>query len=282
MNTQQVRMINLPVKGNYWLIYAFSFLIAILTAIASITGLQNRALIYPTDELIRAFVPNDVVNLVIGLPTLLGSMWLTWRGTLIGLLCWMGALFFVFYNSIAYIFALPLNWTFLIHLTLVMLSMYTLVDLLVSIDGKAVQQRLAGDVPEKFCGGVLAGLGLLFLLRVFVVIVDALIRGTPLTETELAVNVSDFLITPAWVVGGVLLWRRQEFGYMTGLGLLLQGSMLFIALIVFLLLRPFLTTAPFVMADVVVIFAMALICFIPFGLFFRGVLADDKYHPNRS
>ena len=82
------------------------------------------------------------------------------------------------------------------------------------------------------------------------------------------------MITLAWVIGGVLLWRHKEFGYVTGLGLLFQASMLFIGLIIFLLLQPFLTTAPFVLADVVVIFIMGLICFIPFALFVRGVASN--------
>jgi len=50
----------------------------------------------------------------------------------------------------------------------------------------------------------------------------------PIAETELALHISDFLITPAWIIGGVLLWRRKEFGYVIGLGLLFQASMLFI------------------------------------------------------
>jgi len=269
MNTHQDRN-TLPLKGNITLIYFLSFLIAILMTVASVAGLQSRAVIYPTEELIRSFVPNDVVNLFIGLPILLGSMYMTWRGKLIGLLCWSGALFFVFYNYTAYVFAMPLNWAFLLHLILVVLSMYTLIGLIANIDRKAVQQRLSGSVPEKFAGGVLAGLGLLFSLRVIGIIVNAIANGTLLAETELAVNIADFLTIPAWIIGGILLWRRQAFGYVTGLGLLFQGSMLFIGLIIFLLLQPILTSAPFALVDVVVIFVMGLICFIPFALFVRG------------
>jgi hypothetical protein len=262
---------DLPLKGNLSLIYILSFLIAILMTVVSVAGLQYCAVIYPTDELIRSFVPNDVVNLLIGLPILLGAMWLAWRGKLIGLLCWMGALFFVSYNYIAYVFAMPLNWAFLLHLNLTMLSMYTLIGLIATIDGNIVQQRLSGRVSEKFAGGVLAGLGLLFLLRVIGVIVNSLASGVSLADTERAVNIADLLTTPAWIIGGILLWRRQAFGYVTGLGLLFQGSMLFIALIAFLLLQPFLTGAPFAIADVIVIFVMGMICFIPFALFVRGV-----------
>lgn len=275
MKTHQGPSADLPIKGKLVSIYIVSSLIAVLMAVVSIIGLCYRNLIYPTDDLIRTFVSNDVVNLFIGLPILLGSMWLAWRGKLVGLLCWTGALFFVFYNYMAYAFAMPLNWVFLLHLVLAMLSVYTLIGLIAGIDGKAVQQRLIGAVPEKFAGGVLAGLGLLFFLRVISIVVNAITSGSLLSRTEMAVGISDFLITPAWIIGGILLWWRKELGYVTGLGLLFQGSMLFIALIIFLLLQPFLTTAPFALADVVVVFTMGLVCFIPFVLFFRGVVAKQ-------
>lgn len=276
MYTKDDSRINLPVKGKLSLIFTFSFLIAILMMVASVAGLRYRALVYPTDELVRTFVSNDVVNLFIGLPILLGSMWFAWRGRLFGLLCWPGALFFVFYNYTAYVFAMPLNWAFPLHLTLMTSSLYALIGLVASIDGKVVQQRLSGAVPEKLAGGVLAGLGILFLLRGIGVLVSAISNGTTLLETELAVNIADFLTIPAWVIGGILLWQRKEFGYVIGLGLLFQGSMLFIALIIFLLLQPLLTNASFALVDVIVILVMGLICFIPFALFVRGVTANKK------
>jgi len=279
MNTNHERNTSLPTRRNLTLIYALSSIIAILMAAASVTGLLHRAVIYPTDDLLQSFVSNDVVNLLIGLPILLGSMWSARRGKLIGLLLWPGALFFVLYNYMVYVFAMPLNVAFLLHLTLVTLSAYTIIGLIASIDGEAVQQRLTGSVPERVAGGILAGLGLLFFVRVIGVIVSALTSQTPIAETELALHVSDFLITPAWVIGGVLLWRRKEFGYVTGLGLLFQASMLFIGLIIFLLLQPFLTAAPFVLADVVVIFILGLICFIPFALFVRGVVSGRRSSP---
>jgi len=279
MNTHQDCPTGLPIRRNLTAFYALSLLVAILMALVSAAGILYRAIVYPTEALLQTFVPNDVVNLFIGLPILLGSMGLAWRGKLVGLLCWTGALFFVLYNYIAYVFAMPLNWAFLLHLTLAMLSAYTLSGLVASIDGKVVQQRLSGAVPEKFAGGVLAGCGLLFLLRAMGVIVNALSSGTLIAETDLAVNVSDFFISPALVVGGLLLWRRQEFGYVTGLGLLFQVSMLFMALVIFLLLQPLLTTVPFAATDVIVVLVMGLICFVPFVLFARGVIAKQSPSP---
>ncbi|HUT15266.1 MAG TPA: hypothetical protein VMY98_03375 [Anaerolineae bacterium] len=279
MNTNQEHDTSLPIRGSLTLTYAFSLIIAILMVAASVAGLMCRAIIYPTDELLRTFVSNDVVNLFIGLPILLGSMWLARRGQLIGLLCWPGALLFVLYTYIIYVFAMPLNVAFLLHLALVTLSVYTIIGLVASIDGKATRRRLTGAVPERAAGGILAGLGVLFFLRVIGVIVSALTSQALIAETELAINVSDFVITPTWVIGGVLLWRREALGYVTGLGLLFQGSMLFIGLISFILLQPLLTAAPFILADVVVVFIMGLVTFIPFALFVRGVVSNRSSSP---
>jgi hypothetical protein len=277
MNTNQKDTANLPIRCNLTLAYPISLVIAALMGVASVAGLLYQTIIYPTDELLQSFVPNDVVNLVIGVPILLASMWLTRRGKLIGLLFWPGALFYVFYTYIVYVFSMPLNVAFLLHLTLVTLSAYTMIGLVAAIDGKTVQDRLTGAVPERAGGGVLAGLGILFLVRVIGVMVSALISQTPVAATELALHVTDFMITPAWVIGGVLLWRREALGYVAGLGLLFQASMLFIGLMFILILQPFITAAQFVLSDVLVIFVMGMVCFIPFALFVRG--ATSKSNP---
>jgi hypothetical protein len=85
------------------------------------------------------------------------------------------------------------------------------------------------------------------------------------------VHIADFLITPTWVIGGILLWRRTKLGYAVSLGLFFQASMLFIGLIAFLMLQPLLTGANFRVSDAVVIFIMSLICLIPLVLFLRSI-----------
>ncbi|MCD6286831.1 MAG: hypothetical protein J7M39_13045 [Anaerolineae bacterium] len=109
------------------------------------------------------------------------------------------------YNYLIYVFATPLNAAFLLHFVLVTLSVHTLIGLIAGIDGEAARQRPAGAVPERLAGGVLAGLGLLFLLQVIGAVIAALSSQTSIAETELALHVSDFMIAPALVIGGVLL-----------------------------------------------------------------------------
>jgi hypothetical protein len=260
-----------PVRHDLTALYILSVIIAVLVVAASVTGLVYRAVIYPTDELLESFVSNDVVMLLVGLPILLGSMGLARRDRLVGLLLWPGALFFVLYNYLVYVFAMPFNVAFLLHLSLVVTSAYTLIALVASIDGGVVRRRLVGSVPERGAGGVLAGLGSLFFLRVVGTLIQGLLAQTMIPRTELALHVSDLLIAPALVIGGVLLWRRRELGYVAGLGLLFQVSMLFVGLIIVLLLQPLLTAAPLVLLDVAVVFVMGLISFIPLALYVRGV-----------
>jgi hypothetical protein len=60
------------------------------------------------------------------------------------------------------------------------------------------------------------------------------------------------------------------------LGLLFSGSLLFISLIMYLLLAPLLTGAPFAPADVMVVLSLGMVCFIPFFLYLRGVQLQDR------
>jgi hypothetical protein len=264
---------SLPITRHLTLAYGLSLVVALLMSAASLAGLLFQSAVYPTDDLRHSFVPTDVVNLFIGLPILLGSMALARRGRSIGLLFWPGALFFVTYHYIAYTVAMPFTRPFVLYLALVALSVYTLHRLLSSMDSAAIQQRLKGAVSERLAGGVLAGFGVLFFLYNIGLVVQALTGQAALAGSELAVTVADLLTIPVWVIGGVLLWRRQALGYVTGAGLLFQASMLFIGLLVFFVLQPFLTATPFPSEDFVAVLVMGLVCFIPFGLFVRGVLS---------
>ena len=86
MSTKHDSAASLPIKHDLRLVYLVTFIVALIMTIASVYGIIFPSAIYPTEKLLRTFMPNDVVNLIIGVPILLGSMWLTRRGKLIGLL----------------------------------------------------------------------------------------------------------------------------------------------------------------------------------------------------
>jgi hypothetical protein len=264
---------NLPVKRDLTLAYVLTLVCTTLMGAVSLCGLLFASTFSPTDELLQSFVANDTVNLVLGLPILLGSVWLTKRGKLIGLLLWPGALLYILYNYVAYVFGIPFGLITLAYLALVLLSAYSMLDLLRSIDGESVQEQLSEGVPIRITGWVLVVFGVLFIFRAIGMIAEASTNQTMLPISEIGVLIADLVISILWIAGGVLLLRRKSLGYVSGLGLLFVGSMLFIGLIMFLLLQPILTDAPFAFVDIIVVFVMGLICFVPFGFFVRGVVS---------
>ncbi|MFN2124407.1 MAG: hypothetical protein ACK2UP_12990 [Candidatus Promineifilaceae bacterium] len=263
-------------KPLYW----FSLLIAALMVGCSLAGLLFPDTFYPTPELQHSYLANDVFTLLLGLPILLISMWLTWRGkptkiSLIGLLFWPGALLYGLYNYLAYLFGMPFQGLFFLYLITVVLSVYTLIALVAAIDGGSVKEQLNGRVPERLGGSVLILLGGLYILLASSMLISNLSGQASLPQSELAVFVADFIIAPAWVIGGVLLWRRRPLGYVAGTGLLFNASMLFVGVIGIVLLQALIEGVPFPFSDFFVLLGMGLICFIPLGLFIRGILGEE-------
>src|SRR5450759_4140588 len=93
-------MDTLPLKRDLTVAYRTSLLIALLMVIVSAAGLawgstslygvdQDRALGVSASTagvLVPGFLAQDVFNLVVGLPILVGALWRARRGSLIGLL----------------------------------------------------------------------------------------------------------------------------------------------------------------------------------------------------
>ena len=266
----------LPATRDLTLAYVLSLIVALIMTVASVVGLLYQTVIYPTDELLLSFVPSDAFNLVVGLPILLGSMLLARRGKLIGLLCWPGALFYVLYMYVPYVIGVPFNVLFLPYLVLVTLSVCTLIDLVASIDGEVVRQRLTGFVPARTSGGILVGLAILIIVRQVAVIVTALAGQTPVDAVELSSWIADFVVAvPVLLVGGILLWRRDPLGYVAGAGLLLGYGVLALSVIPFFVLQARYTGSPIDVSGVVAVLVMAALCFVPFAFFVRGAASDQ-------
>ena len=274
---KQALTVELQVTRSLTLAYASSLLIALLAAIASIAGLLYGTSLYPTDEMLLLKQPTDLFTLVVGLPLLLGSVWLARRGRLLGLLFWPGMLLYVLYIYVSYAIGVPFGVLFLVYVALVALSAYTTIGVVASIDGAAVRQRLAGAVPARAAGGILVVLAVLFTLMNVSEIVTALPNPTSDDLLTLPVWIADSaVLAPAWLIGGLLLWQRRALGYVAGAGLLLLGSLLFLGVIVTLVFPAFYDATPVDGASVVFILIMGLICFIPLALYVRGIVKSGR------
>lgn len=261
---------NLPVKQDLKVYYALSLVILLLSTFASVYGILHSKEVYPSGALISTFYPNDVVNLVLGGPLLAVSLLLTWRGKWIGLLCWPGAVFFIFYSYFPYLVSVPFGPLFLPHIVLFSLSIYTTIGIAASIDTTAVTGKVSRHVPPRISGGILMGLSLLILIRQIVMIIGALSGKSAVTALDLSVWVDDFTILPAFFVGGLMLWKKRSLGYVSGAGLFLMYAALSVALVPFLIIQSGMKNIPFDIGSIFVVAIMAAICLIPFAFFVRG------------
>ena len=173
------RSVDLPITHELTLPYAASLLVALLIAVASGAALVTGSVaFYGVDAtvatavapstgglLVPGFLAQDVCSLVVALPTLLGLMWAARRGSLIGLLLWIGSLVYVLYTYVHYLVGAPFNSMFLAYVALVSSAAFTSIALVASVDGERVRRRLGGAVPARLVGGILVGLGLLTLAR---------------------------------------------------------------------------------------------------------------------
>jgi hypothetical protein len=263
-------------KRTFKLLTICTLIITVMMTVVSLLGLLIPTSIYPSQALQESFATNDLVNMIIGLPILLGSLWLTQRGNFLGLFFWPGSLMFVIYNYISYMVAMPLNWLYPLYAVLVLGSLFIFYTLITGVESVPIRQLLCGKVHEKLAGGLLVGLGSAFLLRALSILAGPLFNHTTLPVTDLSVLVSDISLSIAWVISGVLLWRHKALGYKAGGAMLFQGVTLFLGLILFMLLNPLFTQASFDLVGVVIVFLMSVLCNIPFGLFVQGVLKLGK------
>jgi hypothetical protein len=268
-------MNNLPIKQDSSKSFTASLIIAALVALASVLGLIIPDQLYPSEDLTQSFLTNDVVNLIVGLPVLVGSLYLVNRGKLIGLLLWPGALFFMVYNYLIYLIAMPINIFYILFPLIVFPSLYITIWILRNIDADLIASKLKGKVPERLSAVIMIGFGAIFIIRVAAIAFDIVNKQLTITSTDLGLHIADVFFSVTMIICGIQLWRKLSLGYITGLGLLFQTSMLFIGLILLMLLQPFITGEKIAWLDIIIVLVMGFISFIPFGLFTHAANRSD-------
>ena len=209
----------LPVMRSLTFPFVLSSIVAALLLISSIAGLLfgQRGLYEPNPATLPSFLTQDVITLVVVVPLLVICLSLMRRGSVRGLLVWMGTLFYIAY---AYSFAVLGTWLpplFLVYVAIVSISVYNLIFLLVSTDAEAVRTRFSDHTPVRWAGGFLMVMSLLLATMWVAMIVGDILAGTQPKSTLFVIWPLDLVIAlPALFWGGLWLWRRQALGYVVG------------------------------------------------------------------
>jgi hypothetical protein len=215
----------LPVTRDLTPACVASLAVAFGIAVSSAVGLTSGADgLYGDSPLVLISRGADVANLVLVLPTLLGSTWLARRGSLTALLLWPGALFYVLYAYVPYVVGAPFGVMFFVYVALVTLSAFSVIGIVASVDGREVRRRLAG-APARSVGGALIVIAVLAYAGLTAAAIGAL--GDPASEVGTRpLAVADWTVgTPVLLLGGALLLGRASLGYVTAPGLLLVSGL---------------------------------------------------------
>jgi len=161
---------------------------------------------------------NDLVTLVLGLPLLAISFWLTQRGSLRGRLMLAGTLGFILYTYITMTFGAHYNALFLVYVALFSLSLFVFVLVMISFDLETLPAHFSAKLPRGWIAGLLffaaAFLTLAWLGRIAAAFAPGAVPALENT-TSMFIQAMDLgLIVPVCILAGVLLLRRRPWGYL--------------------------------------------------------------------
>lgn len=260
-------------KKNSQLITGLTFAIGLLFAANSIVNLIWADKVYPESVMYNSFLPNDYINLFWGIPVLIVSVILSLRHNSIGHIGWAGSLLFILYNEIAYFFAVRNTYSVVMNAAIVLLSTAAIALLLASLDYEKLQSARLPIRHPKAYGVVLIIMGLVFVARAVMNISNMATGNVVLPLSDIGVNIADLILCTLWIISGILVFGKLTTGYSIGFISYFHGSMLFIALMIFLVIQPVLCRTEFVMADFIVIMTMSLTFLVPFLLLIRRYAA---------
>jgi hypothetical protein len=214
--------------------YKLTAVVAIVMLAQSALGLLFRGQYRDVEWIAATWQGNDWVTLVVALPLLSAGIVLTRGGSVRGLLIWLGTLAYAIYNSAYYLFGAALNAFFPLYAVTVIVSAVALIFALSGIAPSGIARRFRAGTPARLLGGYFVFVGLT-LAAVWLGLWTAYVfagRPTPIEPEafKLVAALDIVLMVPILAIGGVLLWRRNAWGYIVSAIAGVQGSLYLLVL----------------------------------------------------
>jgi hypothetical protein len=212
-----------------------ALLAALLLAQAAFGRLLSH--LYRDSPLIATtWIGNDWVTLLVAVPALCLSARAARHGSIRGLLLWLSVVWYGVYNTAFYLFGAALNAFLPLYAATWAAAIAVLARGLMGIDAASVAAAFDRRMPARALGAALTAIGAglavawtgMWAAHVFAG------RPTPVDpEAFKIVAALDLsLMVPALVGGGVLLWRRQPWGYVVATLASVQGALYLLVLLV--------------------------------------------------
>ncbi len=207
--------------------YALTAMLGVAAAIACLGSLFLPDVLRGPAVAIGQLRGTAAIVAFVGLPVLAISTSMVARGSERALFGWIGALGFIGYQGVLFLFASPFNSLFIPYVAVLALSVWSLIALIPQVRVDDLAAGFSSRTPVRAVAAYLAIMGALFLVLWLSAVVPPSVSNTvpPFLEgTGMLtgpVQVIDLGFTlPLMFAGSIQLWRRRPWGY------LVSGTML--------------------------------------------------------
>jgi len=204
-------------RSTYWL----SGALAVVTAAAAAATFFIPGVLRGPAVMNGSARGTALVVLVVAIPALLFSMRASAAGSVRALIVWIGAIAYIAYQAVLFIFETPFNQLFLLYLAMFSLSFWSVFTILRQLDLGSLRARFSPKLPVRRLATYALIIVVLNALAWLQNVVPGVLSSAPPswldgtgTSTN-AIYVQDLAFwLPLTAVAAVLLWRRRPWGYL--------------------------------------------------------------------
>ena len=214
-----------PVRAA-WIL---SWPLLLAAAVSAITAIAMPDWLHGPAVMVGSMRGTALVVLLLAIPILVLGLAFARRGSLPGVVAWIGAVAFLTYQGWMFLFAVPFNGLFLVYVAMFACGFWALVSLAVGVPFEAHAAAFDRSMPARLLAGwmVVSCLAFyaLWLKNVVPATFDsaspAFLEGTGMvTPTNYVLDMALFLPFTILVAAG--LWRRTAWGLVMGGAMLLM------------------------------------------------------------
>jgi hypothetical protein len=164
-----------------------------------------------------AWLGNDIVTLVVGVPLLAGGLMAARRGSVRGELLWYAGLAYGVYNYAYYLFGAALNPVFPLFVAAFVGSVWALALSLGTADVRGIATSFSPRTPARTVAGYMGltgfGLGVAWLAQWAALVFAGTVPSIGEGAFRLVASLDLSVVVPLMLVGAFLLWGRRAWGY---------------------------------------------------------------------
>lgn len=210
------------------LVWRLSVGVAALMLLQSVSGVAFPKLYRDAGWVTAAWYGNDLVTALVAVPLMAWALMAVRRGSRRAELVWYSMLGYCVYNYAYYLFGAQLNWFFPVYVVLFAMPVFALILALGRVDAGQIASAFSGKTPVKWISSYMlfTGIGLTFAWTAqwLNFMLTGAVPDVGEEGFRLIASLDLSYIVPWFVLGAVLLIRRQPWGYIVATIITLKGA----------------------------------------------------------